>query len=214
MRKLILPILLNLFAFGIVFGQTSPAPKIVNQPTFESKKKPPLDLSSLVGLKGQTAPTFMLPSMNGTEYNLEKMRGQIVAINLWGTFCPPCITEMPELNSLVKKYKDKNVVFLAPTPDDKAVLEGFLQKYRFDYQVLPNGFGVVEKYAPHTKSVDPQKKGGFMMLLPTHLVIDQTGVVTYHEWGFRKDTAALISQEIEKLLTKNKSKINFGSGNF
>jgi len=206
MKKLILPILLNLFAFGIIFGQVSPAPKIVNQPASESKKTPPLGLSDLVGLKGQTAPAFILPSMNGTEYNLEKLRGQVVVINLWGTFCPPCITEMPELNSLVKKYKDKNVVFLAPTPDDKTLLEGFLQKYRFDYQVLPNGFGVVEKYAPHKKSVDPQKKGGFMMLLPTHLVIDQTGVVTYHEWGFRKDMVDKLSGEIEKLLIKNKSK--------
>lgn len=203
MKKLILPLLLNLFAFGIVFGQTSPAPRIINQPTAESKKTPPGGLPDLVGLKGQTAPLFTIPAMDGTEYNLEKLRGKIVVINLWGTFCPPCITEMPELNSLAKKYRDKAVVFLAPAPDDKAVLESFLQQHPFNYQVLPNGFGVIEKYAPHKKSVDPQKKGGFLMLLPTHLVIDQTGVVTYHEWGFRKDTAALISREIEKLLAKN-----------
>lgn len=206
MKKLILPILLNLFAYGMVFGQTSPAPKIVNQPAAESKKTPPLNLSDLVGLNGQIAPAFTIPSINGTEYNLEKLRGKIVVINLWGTFCPPCIEEMPKLNSLVETYKGKEVVFLAPTPDDKAILETFLQKYSFSYQVLPNGFNIVEKYAPHKKSDDPQKKGGFMMLLPTHLVIDQTGVVTYHEWGFRKDTVDKLSNEIEKLLVKNKSK--------
>jgi peroxiredoxin len=206
MKKLILPILLNLFAYGMVFGQTSPAPKIVNQPAAESKKTPPLNLSDLVGLNGQIAPAFTIPSINGTEYNLEKLRGKIVVINLWGTFCPPCIEEMPKLNSLVETYKGKEVVFLAPTPDDKALLETFLQKYPFSYQVLPNGFNIVEKYAPHKKSDDPQKKGGFMMLLPTHLVIDQTGVVTYHEWGFRKDTVDKLSNEIEKLLIKNKSK--------
>lgn len=206
MKKLIMPMLLNLFAFGIVFGQTSPAPKIVNQTTAESKKTPPSDLSDLIGLKGQTAPAFILSSTSGTEYNLEKMRGQVVVINLWATFCPPCIEEMPKLNSLVEKYKNKAVVFLAPTPDDKAVLETFLQKYPFNYQVLPNGFGIVKQYAPHKKSADPQKKGGFLMLLPTHLVIDQAGVVTYHEWGFRKDTIDGLSGEIERLLTKNKSK--------
>jgi peroxiredoxin len=202
MKKLFLPILLNLLAFGITFGQTAPAPIIINKPATESKKTP-TNLADLVGLKGQTAPLFTISSMNGTEYNLEKLRGKIVVINLWGTFCPPCITEMPELNSLVEKYKGKEVVFLAPAPDDKAVLEGFLKKYPFNYQVIPNGFGIVEKYAPHKKSDDPQKKGGFLMLLPTHLVIDRKGVVTYHEWGFRKDTATLISKEIERLLAKN-----------
>jgi peroxiredoxin len=206
MKKLFLFTLLNLLACGIAFGQTSPAPKIVNQPAAESKKKPPLDLSDLVGLKGQAAPAFTLPAMNGAEYNLEKMRGQIVVVNLWGTFCPPCIDEMPGLNSLVEKYKREAVVFLAPAPDDKALLETFLRKYPFDYQVLPNGFKIIEQYAPHKKSGDPQKKGGFIMLLPTHLVIDQTGVVTFHEWGFRKDTAERLSGEIEKLLTVNKLK--------
>ena len=195
--------LLNVLAFGIVFGQTSPAPKIVGATPAESAKKPPADLSALVGLKVQTAPAFALSSMNGTGYDLEKMRGQIVVVNLWATFCPPCIEEMPGLNALVEKFKGKAVVFLAPTPDDKAVLETFLRKYPFDYQVLPNGFKVVEKYAPHKKSDDPQKKGAFLMLLPTHLVIDRTGVVTYHEWGFRKDTIDEISGEITRLLTED-----------
>lgn len=202
MKKLILPLLLNLLAFGTAFGQTAPAPLIINRPAAESKKTP-TSLPDLVGLKGQLAPQFTLPAMDGTQYNLANLRGKIVVVNLWGTFCPPCVVEMPELNSLVEKYRGKEVVFLAPTPDDKAVLGTFLQKYPFSYQVLPNGFGVVEKYAPHKKSDNSQKKGGFLMLLPTHLVIDQTGVVTYHEWGFRKNTAALISQEIEKLLAKN-----------
>jgi peroxiredoxin len=123
-----------------------------------------------------------------------------------GNFLPAVHHGNARTNSLVEKYKGKNVVFLAPTPDDKAVLEGFLKKYPFNYQVIPNGFGVVEKYAPHKKSDDPQKKGGFLMLLPTHLVIDQTGVVTYHEWGFRKDTVDKLSSEIEKLLIEKKSK--------
>ena len=44
------------------------------------------------------------------------------------------------------------------------------------------------------------------MILPTHLMIDQTGVVTYHEWGFRKDTIENLSGEINRLLSKNKAK--------
>ena len=206
MKIIILSMLLNLLVFGVAFGQISAAPTIINRPTVAATENPAADNPiDLVGLKGQAAPTFTLPSMNGTEYGLEKMRGKIVVINLWGTFCAPCIDEIPKLNALVKAYKDKDVIFLAPTPDDKTVLETFLQKYPFNYQVLPNGYNFVEKYAPHKKTADPQKKGEFLMILPTHLVIDQTGNVTYHEWGFNKDTIKKLSDEIERLLSNKQT---------
>lgn len=197
-----MPAISTILCAGIICGQTTPPPKIVDPPAVEAKKPAPFKLSDLVGLKGQTAPQFILSAMNGTQYNLENLRGKIVVINLWGTFCAPCVEEMPKLNALVEKYKGKEVVFLAPAPDGKSDLEVFLQKHAFNYQVLPNGFAVVEKYAPHKKSDDSQKKGGFMMILPTHLVINQIGVVTYHDWGFSKDTAAELSKEIERLLAK------------
>lgn len=200
MKKLTLTILLNLFAALYICAQTAPAPVISNAPKATDKKEVSSAMPELVGLKGLTAPQFTLKAMNGTEYNLENLRGKIVVVNLWGTFCPPCIAEMPHLNKLVKKYKNKNVIFLAPTPDDKAALPVFLQNNPFNYQVLPNAFDVIGKYAPHKKTEDSQKKGGFMMLLPAHLVIDQKGTVTYHEWGFRKDTTEKLSAEIKRLL--------------
>lgn len=193
-------LILFLTAFSAAaYGQT--APPTIKLPENQSvSKSSPAKLSDLVGLKDKPAPSFILPAMDGAEYNLENSRGKIIVMNLWGTFCAPCIEEMPALNALVAKYTNKNVVFLAPTPDDKATLEIFLEKHKFDYQVLPNGFGVIKNYAPHKKSDDPQKPGGFMMILPTHLVIDQNGIVTYHDWGFGKETAQKISAEIEKLL--------------
>ncbi len=195
--------MLNLFTAVYICAQTAPAPVISNLPKVTDKKEVSSAMPELVGLKGLTAPQFILKAMDGTEYNLENLRGKIVVINLWGTFCPPCITEMSHLNKLVKKYKNKNVIFLAPTPDDKAAMPDFLQNNPFTYQVLPNAFSIIEKYAPHKKSEATQKKGGFMMILPTHLVIDQTGIVTYHEWGFRKDMTEKLSAEIERLLAAN-----------
>lgn len=202
--NLIKSILLLIFFATAAYSQT--APPTIMLPTDSQKISPPspTKLDELVGLRGKTAPQFILPSMDGTEYNLENLRGKIVVVNLWGTFCAPCITEMPELNSLVEKFKNKNVVFLAPAPDGKADLEIFLKNRKFDYQILPNAFGIIEQYAPRKKSDDPQKIGGFMMLLPTHLVIDQNGLVTYHDWGFGKETTKKLSDEIERLLALKK----------
>lgn len=202
-KNLILLTALTIFQSAIIVGQTNPPPQIINSPSPETKKSVPFDPANLIGLKGQIAPQFVLPSMDGTEYNLEKLRGKIVVVNLWGTFCPPCLVEIPELNQLVEKYKDKNVVFFAPAPDDKTNLESFLQKHPFNYEVLPNAFAVIKDYAPRKKSDDSQKKGGFMMLLPTHLVIDQNGLVVYHNWGFDKNTSKNLAVEIDKLLVEN-----------
>ncbi|MGI8555328.1 MAG: redoxin domain-containing protein [Pyrinomonadaceae bacterium] len=203
-KNLILMIVLTVLQSAISFGQTSPPPQITNNSSPETKKSASFNPADLVGLKGQAAPQFVLPSMDRTEYNLENLRGKIVVVNLWGTFCAPCMVELPELNRLVEKYKNKNVVFLAPAPDGKTDLEVFLQKHPFNYQVLPNAFAVIKDYAPRRQSDDPQKKGGFMMLLPTHLVIDQNGFVTYHTWGYGKKTAKNLSAEIDRLLNKSK----------
>lgn len=204
MKKISFVLIIFVVCCGNAFAQTAPAPVITNTLPPEKAKKKAFNPADLTGLKGQIAPQFVLPAMNGTGCNLENLRGKIVVINLWGTFCSPCITEIPELNALVRKYNEKGIVFLAPAPDDKAALEIFLKKHPFDYQILPNGFAVIEKYAPHKKSDEPDKIGGFMMVLPTHLVIDQTGTVTYHNWGYSKTTAAELTKEIDNLLAKKK----------
>src|ERR687893_223477 len=68
------------------------------------------------------APAFSLTSMDGKKFELASLRGKVVVINFWFTGCPPCIEEMPKLNELVEKFKDKDVVFIAPTWDNEATL--------------------------------------------------------------------------------------------
>lgn len=68
----------------------------------------------------------------------ESLRGKIVVINVWATWCGPCIKEIPELNKMVNDFKSEKVVFLALTDgdvveDSKLMLENQLQ---FDYKLL------------------------------------------------------------------------------
>ena len=140
--------------------------------------------------------------MDGIDYDLAGLKGKIVVINLWGTFCSPCIAEIPKLNELVRKFKGKDVVFLAPSPEETPLLKTFLSKKIFKYSVLPNSFDIVEQYAPKKK--DGDGKGEFQMILPTHIVIDGNGLVTKHFWGFNKNTPDVLSAEITRLLNKLK----------
>jgi peroxiredoxin len=204
MKNLFLNVLFLLvapFVANVAFGQTSqPSSSVIIDSKAPEKKS---ETPEIVGLNGQKAPAFTAAAINGTAYSLESLRGKVVVINLWGTFCPPCIEEMPKLNAIVDKFKGKDVVFLAAAADGKSVLEGFLLKNSFKYQVLPDAFGIIERYAPKKKNPAPTDEAGdFLMLLPAHLVIDQEGIVVNHFWGFRTTTADDLSKTIEQLLAK------------
>ena len=199
--KKILALLCCLFCFNTLnFAQQTSAPIIINK--IPTDKKDSTNLSDLEGLTGKSAPAFKASNMNGEEFNLENLRGKVVVVNLWGTFCEPCVKEMPKLNALVEKYKDKPIVFLAPAVDAKEALNGFLQKHPFTFQVLPDSFGIISQYSPKKKGVAETKPGSFIMLLPTHLIIDKNGTVVKHFWGFSETTDEEISTAIDELVTQ------------
>lgn len=206
MKNSLSAILFLLLTASVICAQTagkSPT-KIVPNDSKSRAASPPIkaiDLNNLTNLTGQKAPNFISVDMNGTEYNLENLRGKIVVINLWATWCKPCIAEMPELNALVDKFKDKDVVFLAAAPENKTLLEGFLRKHPFSYHILPGALPVIKQYSPKEKTVSPDVKSRTIQVMPTHIVIDREGITVKHVWGFSSQAIPELSQTIEQLLT-------------
>src|SRR5438876_3495012 len=185
MKKIILFTVLALCGCNVIFGQVVCKSSPTTRTDADAEKKMP----EFIGLVDQLAPSFTSVDVDGIEYKLESLRGKVVVINLWGTFCAPCIAEMPNLNALVEKYKGKDVVFLAPTPDDKSLLDGFLKKNPFNYQVFPNSMPIIKQYAPRKKVSSPtDKPGGFIMLLPAHLVVDREVRDVKHLFGYKSDS--------------------------
>jgi peroxiredoxin len=176
--------------------KTAPA----NQTTQTSPPKKRPDLNSLIKLTGQKALDFVAADMSGTEYTLEKLGGKIVVINLWATWCKPCVEEMPQLNSLVEKYKDQDVVFLGATAEPKILVESFLQKNSFAYQILPNAPAIIRQYSPKEKTDPVTGKARTIQALPTHIVIDREGTIVKHEWGMNQQTVPQLAQTIEQIL--------------
>tara|TARA_Y100000590_G_C15651796_1_gene989049 strand:+ start:259 stop:1086 length:828 start_codon:yes stop_codon:yes gene_type:complete len=71
------------------------------------------------------------------EISLENLRGQVVLINFWATWCGPCRMEIPDLNELYKKYKDLGLEILGvSTSDSKTQLKQFINAYNMFYPVL------------------------------------------------------------------------------
>jgi peroxiredoxin len=81
---------------------------------------------------------FTLTDLHGKTWNLKDLRGKVVLLNFWATWCPPCRKEMPDLETLYLKFKDKDpgFVVLAISDEDAAKVIPFLGERNITYPVL------------------------------------------------------------------------------
>jgi len=111
---------------------------------------------------GGPAPTFALPALEGPPVDLEKLRGRVVIVNLWASWCAPCIEEMPALERLHRKLKDEGVVVLGVSADaEEKAIRGVLAKQPLTFTILRDPEGkMADKYHatgyPETFLVDKE----------------------------------------------------------
>lgn len=78
---------------------------------------------------GDKAPGFNLTADAGTGMSLEDYRGKYVLLNFWATWCPPCIQELPSLNNIHERFRDRGLVVVGVSVDeDKEAYQKFLQQ--------------------------------------------------------------------------------------
>lgn len=103
--------------------------------------------------------------LDGKAYTPENTKGKYVVMKFWFIGCIPCVEEMPELNEIVAKNKDRDdVVFLSVALDSESALRKFLTRQRFDYKTVGNKNG----YVTDTLQINQ---------FPTHLIINKDGKV-------------------------------------
>ena len=138
------------------------------------------------------AENFSAVSLDGQIFELDKLKGKIVVLTFWSTRCPICQSEMPKLNRMAENFKGKDIVFLGLTTETEAKVEAFLKKNPFNFNILPNSFGVVLKYA------DRDGQGNINMGFPAHFVINQKGEIELKTSGF--DKTEKLNSTINRLL--------------
>lgn len=86
---------------------------------------------------GNTMPYFNLVDRKGNIISSDTTRDKVVVFNFWFTSCPPCIQEIPELNEVYKKYKNRNdIVFAAITFEKEEKIKKFQAKYNLQYPII------------------------------------------------------------------------------
>ncbi|MCK7589851.1 TlpA family protein disulfide reductase [Subsaxibacter sp. CAU 1640] len=117
----------------------------------------------------------------GKEFSYEEVKGKVVIINFWATWCPPCIAEMPSLNMLYNTYKD-NVVFLLISNEDKSTISQFKLKNDYNFKVY--------------SSIKPQPKMFDSSSIPKTYIIDKEGYIIIDKTG----AADWNSEKVQDLL--------------
>ena len=126
--------------------------------------------------------------------NIFAPSNKIIVLNIWNTKFPD---EIKVLNTLVEKYKNDNVVFVAITDEDKDIVELFLENHIFNYQ--------------HLNGVEGEKiynnfQTGVYKVYPIHIIVDQNGKISYKRKNAVKNIETKLGKRIDLLLAKNSSK--------
>ncbi len=117
--------------------------------------------------------------------DFRNLKGKVVLINFWATWCPPCIAEMSSMQALYEDYKDK-VEFVFVSNEDKAVVTEFLQKKGYTLPVY-----TPLNYYPEGLEIDEIPRT-FLIDVKGNIVIDKTGAANWNS-----DT---VRETINKLL--------------
>ena len=84
---------------------------------------------------GKPAPDFELTTLDGEVFRLSDQLGKVVFLNIWATWCPPCVAEMPEIQKLADDYPDELVVIGVSCDEGRSEVDAFLEEYGYTYPI-------------------------------------------------------------------------------
>jgi len=139
--------------------------------------------------KGFLAPEFNLSTLDGQSVKLSDLRGNIVLVNFWATWCPPCRAEMPAVEKVYNSYKDQGFVVLAvnsTVQDTFTNVAPFAQQFGLSFPILLDRTGDVSHLY-------------MLRSLPTSFFVDRDGIIREVVIGGPM-SEALLRSRVEQLL--------------
>ena len=134
------------------------------------------------------APDFTLKSNSGKNIKLSELRGQVVMINFWASWCGPCRQEMPLLDQLYKRYQPMGFTLLGVNvEEDSSAADKILKEIPVSFPVLyDNKSKVSESYQ--------------VQAMPSTFLIDRDGKLRYLHKGYRPGTEEDYQKQIRELI--------------
>ncbi len=138
--------------------------------------------------RGSAAPEIGLEDNDGNEVTIAGLRGKVVLVDFFASWCRPCREELPVLNRLYDQYKDRGLVVVGVNIDrDRDNMRRFLRRTPVTFPVVFDGeHAVADRYRPRS--------------MPSSYIIDREGIVRVVHRGFRASDAEDIEAAVVRLL--------------
>ncbi len=139
---------------------------------------------------GSSAPPFVLSNLNNTSTSLSALKGQVILINIWATWCPPCRAEMPTIQATYEQYHDRGFVVLAVNQaEDARIVRTFMEQFGLTFPALLDSDSMVSTLYQ-------------VRVLPSSFFVDRKGVVRVVYFG--PMPRSVISGTVEQLLQEER----------
>ncbi|MBO6515421.1 MAG: TlpA family protein disulfide reductase [Bacteroidia bacterium] len=138
---------------------------------------------------GKTAPDFKFTTRTGDVITSDNLKGKIVVLNVWATWCGTCLREIPALNKLYSKYEsDTSVVFLAMCDDDEQKMDVVLNRFDFKYPQVANA-----------KEYTSRIQTRLVKTYPQNLILDSSFKIIFEVSDGSQDIFTALDQKIQSL---------------
>ena len=145
--------------------------------------------------RGSRVPDFVLASLEGEPWSLSKLRGNVVLLNFWASWCEPCRQEMPQLQQLHERYSDDGLVVLGVSDEDPDTARRYLKEHGIDYPSVHDGNGsAMQSYQINA--------------IPTSLIIGRDGELLERVEGYTP--ASTFSKALKPLLSRTSGSLGSG----
>ena len=144
---------------------------------------------------GRNAPDYAATTLAGDTISIDELRGQVVLLNVWATWCRPCVREMPAIQRLYDKLRPDGFTVLAVSVDNTAMslgdpaeaVRGFVEQYKLTFPILLDSDRRIESIYQ-------------VIGMPTTYVIDRDGIIRDRVMGIREWDEPEFEMQIRALL--------------